>query len=150
MSRFSENFKNMMKTDLTENVPYKCCHPKVSQYNNNNNANISSKMRQSNIITNTTNQGKVQYGNFGSFIDATVANNIVLEDLNQILIDNAENNNYTYVSNVISSLSDPCLLSPSTTKEVNYNQFYNAYFNLNSTLMSQNINSGYILNKNKF
>jgi len=150
MSRFSENFKNMMKTDFSENKPYKCCHPIISQYNNNNNSNISSKMRQSNIITNTTNKGKIQYGNFGSFINATVESNLVLEDLNTILIENTDNNNYTYVSNVINSISNPCLSNPTLSNEINYNQFYIAYFNLNSTLISQNINSGYVLNKNKF
>ena len=154
--KYSENYKNMMKSDFNSN--FKCCEKKVSPYNNNNSSNISNNLRKSQIRQssgnslryNNNNNNKIQYGNFGNVMNASPKNNKIIQDLTTNFSENS--GNYVYIQNTINDVSNAeCVTSSSTIpSNVNYNEFYTSFNNLRTVLNSQNINQRPFIFKNQF
>lgn len=170
MSRFSENYKNMVKSGFKPD--YKCCVPKVSPYNNNNTSNISNNMRKSQILTsgvNTCGCNSVQYGNFGNLLNASPENNSIIDEITNNILNNEEDVNYVYIQNTINNYStnscdivkpsyiedliyngNPPIIRINNGTNVDYNQFYNSFYNLREALNKKKIESSYFIFKNKY
>ena len=127
MSRHTENYKNMVKSQqLNPNSNFKCCEKKVSIYNNNNTSN--------------------------NVMNASPENNKILQDLTTNFSENSGNyGNYVYIQNTITSVSNAECATPSTTPtNVNYNEFYTSFNNLRNVLNDQNINQHPFIFKNRY
>ena len=160
MSKYSNNFKAMITQLETDNtLPFKCCEPKISIYNNNNLPNISNNMRKSMLLQNSPSNlggGIIRYGNFGNLLNATVDNNNAIQELVNILETNQENDNDVYIDNITNTYSQSCneIVTDTSNSNVNYTQFYQVFNNLNNVLNKNNNNSKkyckYIFHKNNF
>lgn len=153
-NRYTENYKNMMKSGFSPD--FRCCNKKVSIYNNNNTSNISNNLRKSQILQSSGNSSgcnnKIQYGNFGNVMNASPENNKVLQDLTTSFSENSGNfGNYVYIQNTINDVSNAECATPSTIpSNVNYNEFYTSFNNLRNVLNDQNINQRPFIFKNQY
>jgi hypothetical protein len=145
MSKQSENYKNLIKKS-------KCCEPIISlKYVNTN--NISTKMRQSQLLQSNSINGKIQYGNFGNIMNASPIGNEIISNLVNVLQNNPNTNNYVYVVNTINSYSYALCNSlniEGTQNKVNYNEFYKNYKQLEFLLNQPNLSNNLFIKNNYY
>ena len=151
MSKYSYNYKNLKKCPET----FECFKDKTSIYNNNNKPQISGKLRKARLLNSISNlgYGSVKYGNFGNLLNANVINNAVVSNLIGVLQENQNSNNYVYVNNTIQNYSQSVCYVQNATLEnnsVNYNQYYNNYYQLQNILNKPNIVPNNFIFKNKY
>lgn len=150
MSRYSYNYKNLMKCPDNFN----CFNEKTSKLINTNNPQMSTKVRQSQFLNynNSLKFAKLKYGNFGNLLNANNINNQIIQDLINTLEQNSDNNNYIYVNNTIQNYSQAVCTQPNNTgnQSDNYNQFYQNYYKLQNILNKQNIEPNKFIFKNKY
>ena len=108
---------------------------------------ISNKMRQAQILNAPSTGGKIRYGNFGTVLNATTVGN----ETTQSLINTLESNpqpNITSINNTIGTYAEFSCLNPQINQQVNYNQFYTNYANLQNYLSQQNLTCSPLFHNN--